>query len=140
MGLAQLAKAQRMWARRAAIAARYTAAFAAAPELQVPGDAPDGQHAWHLYMLRLRPDLLRIDRNAFIEELKARQIGTSVHFIPLHVHPYYRETYGLRPEDYPVAFCEFAREISLPIYSKMSDQDVQDVIDAVLATVAAHRA
>jgi dTDP-4-amino-4,6-dideoxygalactose transaminase len=139
MGLAQLAKAKRMWERRREIAAAYTAAFAQEPALQVPMAGDGCQHAWHLYMLRLRPELLGIDRNAFIEELKDRKIGVSVHFIPLHVHPYYRETYDLRPEDFPVAFCEYSREISLPIYSKMSDQDVQDVIEAVRDVVQQHR-
>lgn len=89
-------------------------------------------HAWHLYMLRLNLEHLSIDRARFIEELKKRNIGTSVHFIPLHLHPYYRETYGYRPGDFPVATREYQREISLPIYSRMTDQDVEDVITAVL--------
>ncbi len=139
IGLVQLRKAERMWQRRAAIAERYNAAFAGIPALQQPTDAPSGcQHAWHLYMLRLNLDRLTIDRAHFINELKARNIGASVHFIPLHLHPYYRATYGYRPEDFPVAYREYQREISLPIYSKMSDQDVQDVIDAVLDIVAHH--
>jgi dTDP-4-amino-4,6-dideoxygalactose transaminase len=82
-------------------------------------------------MLRLDLERLRIDRAEFVQELKERNIGASVHFIPLHVHPYYRDTYGYKPEDYPVAYREYMREISLPIYSKMSDADVQDVIEAV---------
>jgi dTDP-4-amino-4,6-dideoxygalactose transaminase len=141
MGLAQLRKVDRMWARRQEIARRYTAAFALMPELQVPACAPlGGQHAWQLYMLRLHLDRLRIDRGRFIEELRARNIGTSVHFIPLHLHPYYRETYGYQPEDFPIANREFWRLISLPIYSRMSDQDVQDVIDAVADIVERNRA
>lgn len=137
MGLAQLRKAERMWRRRCEIAQRYNQAFAAAPALQIPYDQPAQQHAWHLYMLRLHLDRLQIDRAQFAEELKRRNIGISVHFIPLHLHPYYRNTYGYRPEDFPVAYAEYLREISLPIYSKMSDQDVQDVIDAVLEVVQA---
>ncbi len=90
------------------------------------------RHAWHLYMLRLNLEHLSIDRARFIEELKKRNIGTSVHFIPLHIHPYYRETYGYQPEDYPVAYHEYQREISLPIYSRMTDADINDVIEAVL--------
>jgi dTDP-4-amino-4,6-dideoxygalactose transaminase len=131
MGLAQLRKAERMWRRRQEIAERYTAAFSARPEFETPHDRPDCQHAWHLYMLRLHLQHLRIDRAQFMEELRARKIGGSVHFIPLHLHPYYRSTYGYRPEDYPVALREYRRELSLPIYSKMSDEDVQGVIDAV---------
>lgn len=135
MGLAQLRKADRMWRRRRAIAQRYNQAFAAVPELQLPHDHPDCQHAWHLYMLRLNLEQLRIDRVQFAAALKQHNIGISIHFIPLHLHPYYGQTYGYRPEDFPVAYYEYLREISLPIYSKMSDDDVQDVIDAVLAIV-----
>lgn len=136
MGLAQLRKAERMWQRRLVIAERYNQAFAGAPELQVPNDRTDCRHAWHLYMLRLNLDRLQIDRAQFADELKRRNIGISVHFIPLHLHPYYREAYGYQPEDFLVAYHEYQREISLPIYSKMSDADVQDVIDAVLEVVA----
>ena len=132
MGLAQLGKAERMWQRRQDIARRYQVAFAGLPVLETPYDNPAHQHAWHLYMLRLNLEKLRLDRAQFIVELKTRHIGSSVHFIPLHLHPYYRETYGYQPEDYPVAYGEFQREVSLPIYSKMSDTDVQDVIDAVI--------
>jgi dTDP-4-amino-4,6-dideoxygalactose transaminase len=90
-------------------------------------------------MLRLNLDKLNIDRAQFADALKARNIGISVHFIPLHLHPYYRETYGYQPDDFPVAHEQFLREISLPIYSKMSDQDAQDVIDAVVEIVQQHR-
>jgi dTDP-4-amino-4,6-dideoxygalactose transaminase len=140
MGLAQLRKAESMWARRNKIADEYNRAFANIPELQIPADDSDFQHAWHLYMLRLNLDMLRIDRARFIEEMKNRNIGCSVHFIPLHIHPYYRETYGYNPEDFPVAYREYMREVSLPIYSKMSDEDVSDVINAVRDIVEKHRA
>lgn len=139
LGLAQLRKAERMQRRRYAIAQRYHQAFGALPELQLPADRADCQHAWHLYMLRLNLERLQIDRAAFVTELKRRQIGASVHFIPLHLHPYYREAYDYRPEDYPVAHREYLREISLPIYSRMSDDDVQDVIEAVCAIVEQFR-
>lgn len=135
MGLAQLSKAAQMWQRRTEIARRYSQAFAGVPQLQVPHERADCQHAWHLYMLRLYLSRLRIDRAQFIQELQERKIGSSVHFIPLHLHPYYRETYGYRPEDYPVAHREYQREISLPIYSRMTGADVQSVIDAVLDVV-----
>ena len=91
-------------------------------------------------MLRLNLEHLRLDRGEFFEELKRRNIGASVHFIPLHLHPYYRQVYGYRPEDFPVAYREYQREISLPIYSKMNDGDIRDVIEAVLEIVAKHRA
>lgn len=140
MGLAQLAKADRMWRRRREIAHRYHEAFQNAQELQLPFDRDDCQHAWHLYMLRLNLEQLRLDRGEFFEELKRRNIGASVHFIPLHLHPYYRQVYGYRPEDFPVAYREYQREISLPIYSKMTNEDVRDVIAAVLEIVEKNRA
>lgn len=136
IGLVQLKKAERMWARRRDIATRYSEVFQNEPALQIPYDRPDCQHAWHLYMLRLNLERLEIDRAQFIEEMKARNIGTSVHFIPLHIHPYYRETYGYEPEDFPVAYHEYLREVSLPIYSRMTDDDVADVIEAVLDVVS----
>ncbi len=139
LGLAQLRKTERMLRRREEIAARYSEAFAGVPELQIPGVPAYSTHVWHLYMLRLRLERLTIDRAAFVERLRERNIGVSVHFIPLHVHPYYRETYGYAPEDYPVAYREYLREISLPIYSTMSDDDVESVIGAVVDIVAAHR-
>lgn len=132
MGLAQLRKADRMWGRRREIAQMYNHAFADHPALQIPTDRPDCQHAWHLYMLRLHPEQLAIDRAEFVVKLKEHNIGSSVHFIPLHLHPYYRDTYGYQPEQFPAAYQQFQREISLPIYSKMSNNDVQRVIQAVL--------
>ena len=131
MGLAQLKKAERMWKRRKEIAQRYNEAFAHHPAFQLPTVRPNVQHAWHLYMLRLNLEHPNIDRAQFISALKKRNIGVSVHFIPLHLHPYYRDTYGYEPEDFPVAYREYQREISLPIYSKMSNRDVQDVIEVV---------
>ncbi len=132
MGLAQLRKADTMWRRRCEIAEEYTRAFGMQPELEVPYDRPDSQHAWHLYMLRLNLDKLDIDRAQFMDELKTRKIGASVHFIPLHLHPYYRETYAYTPQDFPSAYREYQREVSLPIYSKMTEADVRDTIAAVL--------
>ncbi|MCS6827019.1 MAG: DegT/DnrJ/EryC1/StrS aminotransferase family protein, partial [Caldilinea sp.] len=153
IGVAQLAKAERMAARRRTIAQMYNDAFSDLPEVETPFD-PDQQpligrrtptshvqpsHAWHLYMLRLNLERLTIDRGQFIALLKAHQIGASVHFIPLHLHPYYRESYGYRPQDFPVAYRQYLREVSLPIYSKMSDEDVNDVITAVRTIVSQHR-
>jgi dTDP-4-amino-4,6-dideoxygalactose transaminase len=134
MGLAQLSKAERMLKRRRQIAKMYDDAFSPNPKLQVPS-SNDG-HAWHLYMLRLNVgggwkwEVGQV-RARFIEELKRRNIGASVHFIPLHVHPYYRQTYGYKPEDFPNAYQEFLREVSLPVYSRMTDEDAADVIAAV---------
>jgi dTDP-4-amino-4,6-dideoxygalactose transaminase len=109
------------------------------PELQIPCERDDCQHAWHLYTLRLNLDQLTIGRAEFVEQLKERGIGTSVHFIPLHLHPYYRQTYGYQPEDFPNAHREYQREISLPVYSKMSEADTSDVAAAVRELVEVSR-
>ncbi len=139
VGLSQLHKADRMLQRRHEIAARYNEAFGGMDALQIPPVAPDHvKTSGHLYMLRLNLGRLSIDRAGFLQELKAHNIGASVHFIPLHVHPYYRQTYGFRPEDFPCALREYQREVSLPIYSKMADSDVDAVIDAVTSIVQAH--
>ena len=139
IGLAQLRKAEAMASRREIIARRYHEAFGGEPALQIPADRDDRRHAWHLYTLRLNLSELDIGRARFVEALKGENIGTSVHFIPLHVHPYYRETYGYVPDDFPVAYGEYLREVSLPIYSKMTDEDVEDVIRAVLEVAATNR-
>lgn len=144
IGLHQLAKLPRFQARRREIVQRYHEAFSQLEELQVPTERPQVEHAWHLYVLRLnlecfQPSALSGQRSSvrdrFIEELRLRNIGTSVHFIPVHLHPYYRDKYGYRPEDFPVAYREYQRIVSLPLYPRMSDQDVQDVIDAVVDAV-----
>lgn len=135
LGLVQLGKLDAMWRRRCEIAARYDAAFGRYAELQLPTRRDDNQHAWHLYMLRIDNARIRGGRDAFVEALRRRNIGASVHFIPLHLHPYYRDAYGYTPEAFPVATREFSREVSLPIYSRMSDRDVEDVIAAVIASL-----
>lgn len=131
LGIAQLRKVDFFQQRREAIAALYNKAFGSQPQIEIPTVKDDVQHSWHLYVIKLNLEQLTIDRNQFIEELKGRGIGTSVHFIPLHIHPYYRDTYGYKPEDFPVAYETFKRIITLPIYPKMSDEDVQRVIEAV---------
>ena len=139
LGLHQLTKLAAFHERRAAVAAAYTAAFAPDAALEVPSVRDDVDPAWHLYVLRLQPAALDIDRDAFIQELTARNIGTSVHFIPVHVHPYYQRRYGLRPDALPVAWENFQRMLSLPIHPGLSDGDVGDVIEAVLDVVHQHR-
>jgi perosamine synthetase len=139
LGLAQLARLEEMYQRRVAIAARYTCAFADLPELEPPFIRPDRTTAWHLYILRLHLSRLRCDRAEFIRFLAGANVGVSVHFIPLHLHPYYRTTYGYTAGDFPVAYAEYLRAFSIPIYSRMTDQDVEDVINAVRQIVAANR-
>lgn len=136
IGLHQLRNLPGFHARRLAISRRYHEAFSQCPELQTPVEHPEVEHAWHLYALRLNLESLRIDRSRFIAELQKRNIGASVHFIPIHLHPYYRDKYGYMPEDFPVAYREYQRILSLPLYPRMTDDDMQDVIDAVRDVVA----
>ena len=131
IGLVQLQRLETMQARRREIVARYNAAFGQLDALETPTERPDSVTAWHLYVLRLHLDRLTIDRARFIEELRARNIGTSVHFIPIHLHPYYRDKYGFKPDDFPIAHREYQRVISLPLHPGLSDGDVDDVIAAV---------
>lgn len=132
LGLWQLRKLDRFQERRRDVVRLYQRAFAGDPALELPVERPEVEHAWHLYVLRLRPAALRIDRAAFIRELTARNIGTSVHFIPIHLHPYYRDKYGYAPGDFPVALDNFERMLSLPLHPRLTDRDVADVVDAVL--------
>jgi dTDP-4-amino-4,6-dideoxygalactose transaminase len=138
LGLVQLRRAEAMLQRRSAIAARYDEAFRHHEALELMVRRADRTHAHHLYVLKVRAERLRIGRDRIIEELKLRGIGTSVHFIPLHLHPYYRETYGYKPDDLPVALGVYERSISLPIYSAMSDGQVDRVVSAVDELVRAH--
>jgi hypothetical protein len=138
LGSTQLAKSPAFHARRRALAARYDRGLAGLDAVATPPTRPDAEHAWHLYVIRVRPGVLRIDRDRFIEELRARNIGTSVHFIPLHLHPYYRQAWGYRPGDFPNAEALFAQAISLPLYPAMSEADLDDVVAAVTDVVRRH--
>jgi dTDP-4-amino-4,6-dideoxygalactose transaminase len=138
LGLVQLKKLSQFHARRKEIVHQYQTAFRAHEELEVPTERSDSQHAWHIYALRLNLDRLRITRDQFIQEMHSRNIGCSVHFIPVHLLRYYRERYHFKPEDFPIAASEYERLISLPLSPRMCDQDVEDVIDAVTSIVETH--
>jgi dTDP-4-amino-4,6-dideoxygalactose transaminase len=137
IGLVQLDRAEAMRVERERVARRYGQAVEAAGigelvELPaVPG--PDEVHAWHLYPLRLNLDRVSVTRAETIDRLAEAGIGTSVHFIPLHLHPYYRRTYGYAPADLPVAAREYEREISMPIYPDLTDDDVDYVVERLAA-------
>jgi len=140
LGLAQLRKLGDFHARRCRLAARYDRGLAHLDAIERPPHAPrNGTHAWHLYMIRLRTGVLRIDRDRFIDELRARNVGTSVHFIPLHLHPYYQHAWGYRPGQFPGAEAAWSRVVSLPLYPAMSDGDVDDVVAAVADVARRHR-
>ena len=135
IGLVQLERAEPMRLERERVARRYGRAFAAAglsDLVELPAEpGPDEVHAWHLYPLRLNLDRVRTSRAEAIDALAAVGVGTSVHFIPLHLHPYYRRTYGYAPGDLPVAAREYEREISLPIYPDLADDDVDYVVESL---------
>lgn len=140
LGLTQLHKAERFWKTRERYAALYAEEFRDLPEITPLMIHDDVQHAWHLYVIQLDLDRLRISRQAFIEGLQQKQIGCSVHFIPLHLHPYYRETGHYSRADFPVASQAFDRMVSLPLYSKMSEEDVHRTIQAVRELILKGRA
>jgi dTDP-4-amino-4,6-dideoxygalactose transaminase len=139
MGVEQLKKCDRFAEARRRIATVYDEAFADLPEIRTPVCRTENQHAWHLYVIQLNSQRLHIARNEFIDALKEKNIGTSVHFIPLHIHPYYRNTFGYQPQDFPNASGVFERIISLPIYPKMTELDVQNVVTAVKDIVKKYR-
>ena len=139
IGIHQLVKVDSFQKVRRKIAETYTAAFADLEEITVPTEDPNVNSAWHLYPIRLNLERLKIDRSQFIEELKKRNIGSSVHFIPLHIQPYYRDKYHYAPEDFPVAYSEYLRLISLPINLRLSEGDLNDVIEAVRDVITTFR-
>jgi dTDP-4-amino-4,6-dideoxygalactose transaminase len=130
IGIHQLRKLERFHRRREELAYRYDEALSGL-NVQLLARAPHGDlHAWHLYVIRLNEDL-PISRDEFIEEMSAAGIGTSVHFIPLHLHPYWRDTYQLSPEQFPHATRAYSQAVSLPLYTKLSDADQDRVIRTV---------
>jgi perosamine synthetase len=138
LGLVQLRKCADMRRRRCQIAERYTSEFQGMEALEPPTVLDDRESSWHLYVLRLNRAHLGIDRDDFISELRKRGIGASVHFIPLHMHPYYAGAFGYRRGEFPVAEREYARCLSLPIYPDMTREDVDRVIQAVSEIVRVH--
>jgi dTDP-4-amino-4,6-dideoxygalactose transaminase len=139
IGIQQLKKCNEFWEARQRIAMNYAKAFADLQEIQLPMCRTGVQHAWHLFVIQLELERLKINRNQFIEALREKEIGTSVHFIPLHLHPYYRDKFAYKPEDFPSASEAFERIISLPIYPKMTEANVRDVIVAVRQIVQEYR-
>lgn len=139
IGLVQLAKCDAMRQAREGIALVYSDAFSSCEELVIPKAIPDRTTSWHLYILRLRLDRLKNDRNAFIEELRRCGVACSVHFIPLHLQPYYQRAYGYQPGDFPCAEREYRSCVSLPIYPGMTETELNHVINAVLKTTADSR-
>jgi dTDP-4-amino-4,6-dideoxygalactose transaminase len=130
LGIHQLKKAWIFQQKRAKMAKYYDAEFVDLPLLVPPKPQDNDVHSWHLYLIRL-DDSAKISRNTFIEKMAAKRIGCSVHYIPLHLHPYWRDTYNLQPDDFPCAQSIYERLVSLPIYTKMTEADQERVIQAV---------
>lgn len=139
LGIAQLKKLEWMWERRRDIAERYTDAFMSSECITCPTVKPDRISAWHLYVIKLNPEALKIDRDGFIEELKQQGISTSVHFIPLHRHPFYRNSFSLDGKKFANADWIYERSISLPIYPGMTEEEITKVIETVSETAKRFR-
>lgn len=138
IGLHQIRKADRLHRERTAWVARYVERLQDIEELILPRQEPDRIHSWHLFPIRLRLERLKIDRAEFIEELKRRGIITSVHWMPLHMHPYYRETYGYRPEDLPKAASIYPQLVSLPLYPDLTQANVDHVCNTIREVIGRH--
>jgi dTDP-4-amino-4,6-dideoxygalactose transaminase len=139
LGIHQLARLEQFLATRSKYVAMYNQAFGEMPEIQIPIVNANVRHAWHLYVIQLDLEQLTLNRAQFIEALHAQNIGTSVHFIPVHLHPYYRETWGYKRGDLPKAERIYDRIVSLPLFPKMTERDVEDVIAAVRKIISQHR-
>lgn len=131
IGIHQLARLPQLQRRRREIVDQYDEGLAGLEGLERPVERPHVESACHIYPIRLNLDRLTINRSRFIAELRKRNIGSSVHFIPIHIHPYYRDKYGFVPEQFPIAYEAYQRLVSLPLSPKFSDGDVADVIEAV---------
>jgi UDP-4-amino-4,6-dideoxy-N-acetyl-beta-L-altrosamine transaminase len=138
LGLSQLGKLASWVERRSRIAERYAEGFAGIPEIEVPTVDPDRESAWHLYIIRLNLDRLRVGRDQIFRALRAENIGVNVHYIPVPWHPYYQRL-GYAKGQWPVAESAYERLISLPMWAGMSDADVDDVVLAVRKVIAAYR-
>ncbi|HEX3037898.1 MAG TPA: DegT/DnrJ/EryC1/StrS family aminotransferase [Oscillospiraceae bacterium] len=131
LGLKQLSRLEEMQEKRLKIAAKFQEAFGKIDAIDPPFVPEYATHCWHLYVIRIVPELLTIDRDQFIVELNERNVGTSVHFIPVHYMSAYRNRFGCKEGDYPNTEKHFDRIISLPLYPSMTDEETQYVIDAV---------
>jgi len=131
LGISQMSKLSRFIQRRREIAAKYNEAFAAVGEIITPIEEDGIKAAYHIYVIQLQAELLRVRRKEVFEALRAENIGVNVHYIPLHLHSFYQREFGYKKGDYPKAERYYERAITLPLFPRMSDEDVQDVIEAV---------
>ena len=138
IGVHQLSRAEKMRRQREYVAERYRSEFAEVDQIEMPQLDKNRIHSWHLFAIRLNLQRLTINRDAFIDELKRAGIGCSVHWRPLHLHPYYQKTFGYQPKDFPFATAEWKRLISLPIFPGMLEKEIKQVIRTVKNLCARH--
>lgn len=138
IGIHQLERAESMRRERERIARQYRDSLAGVSQIELPTEDENLIDSWHLYAIKLRLRRLRITRDAFMDELKREGVGCSVHWRPLHLHPYYQKTFGWRPQDFPVATAQWKRLISLPIFPGMREEELAHVIDTVKRICARH--
>jgi perosamine synthetase len=138
IGIHQLARAEEMRREREGIARFYLEALADSAAVELPPEDANRIHAWHLFPIKLRLDRLSISRDQFIVELKQAGVGCSVHWRPLHLHPYYQETFGCRAEDFPVATKLWERLVSLPIFPGMRREEIDHVVGMVRQICKTH--
>ncbi|MFQ5864646.1 MAG: DegT/DnrJ/EryC1/StrS family aminotransferase, partial [bacterium] len=139
LGLSQLKKVEEMFKVRSRYAKIYEEQLSGLEALITPKASRDVRHAWHLYIIRLQTERLKITRNDFIQKLKAAGIGTSVHFVPLHLHPFYQRKFGYKYGDFPVAEKVYKSAISLPLYPKMTQEQVYYVVSKVKELLKEHQ-
>ena len=136
IGLHQLRKADQLHEKRTQRARLYSEHLGELDELILPKEMPNRIHSWHLYSVRLKLDRLSVDRAAVISEMKSAGIGTSVHWRPLHLHPYYRETFGYQPSDCPCSAAIYPALMTLPLYPDMTENEVQYVCRTLKEIIA----
>lgn len=138
LALRQLGKLSQSIARRREIARRYDQAFVGCPALRPLATRPETEHAWHLYVVQLDPDRLTADRRLVFQALRAEGVGVNVHYLPVHLHPYYREQFGTAEGDCPAAERAYEQLLTLPLFPAMTDADVDDCVAAVLKVIGAY--
>jgi dTDP-4-amino-4,6-dideoxygalactose transaminase len=135
LGISQMKKLDRFFSKRREIAAKYDQALASIPEIIIPKVSSEVKHAYHIYVIQLRLNKIKVGRKEIFDALKAENIGVNVHYMPLHLHPFYQKQFGYQVGDFPVAEQYYERAITLPIFPAMSDKDVDDVIQATKQVV-----